>query len=86
MCVKAARRWCEKTQSHLTHHQFEDLVSFLIVSVWRSSQRFDPERSPSFRAVALGILSNRCVDWMRQHRGRSRWRWSGGKTYERERP
>jgi hypothetical protein len=33
MCVKAARRWCEKTQTRLSHHDFQDLVSFLIVSL-----------------------------------------------------
>lgn len=49
------------------------------------STRYDPARSTSFKAIVIGRLSNRCVDWMRQHRGRTRWQFAGH-TYERELP
>jgi hypothetical protein len=49
------------------------------------SERYDAQRSPSFKAIVLGRLGNRCVDWIRQHRGRTRWQFAGH-THEREIP
>jgi hypothetical protein len=46
------------------------------------SERYDPELFSSFEAIVRNRLSNRCTDWLRQHRGRTRWQFSGH-TYER---
>jgi hypothetical protein len=83
LCARAARGWAAKTEARLSSEDFESLVSFLIVSVWRMSVTYDPELSTSFEAIVRGRLSNRCVDWFRTHAGRTRWQFSGH-TYERE--
>jgi hypothetical protein len=85
LCVRAARGWTTKTKARLSPEDFESLVTFLVEAVWWMSERYDPELSSSFKAIALGRLSNRATDWFRTHRGRTRWQFSGH-TYERERP
>jgi hypothetical protein len=86
LCARSARAWATKTEARLSPEDMESLVAFLIAAVWTMSERYDPDRSSSFKAVVLGRLGNRSTDWFRQHRGRTRWRWSDGTTYERERP
>jgi hypothetical protein len=86
LCARAARGWATKTEARLSPEDFESLVAFLVASVWRMSLTYDPARSSSFKAIVLGRLGNRSTDWFRQHRGRTRWRWSDGTSYERERP
>jgi hypothetical protein len=85
LCVRAARTWATKTEARLSPHDFESLTAFLIEATWRMSTRYDPARSTSFRAVVAGRLGNRCIDWLRQHRGRT-----GGNSqatpYERDLP
>lgn len=85
LCLRAARTWATRNEARLSPHDFESLTAFLIEATWRMSERYDPERSSSFRAVVAGRLPNRCVDWLRQHRGRTRWQFSG-RTYERDVP
>jgi hypothetical protein len=85
LCARAAHRWASKNEARLSTDDLESLVSFLIAAVWRMSERYDPAKSTSFRAVVIGRLGNRCVDWLRQHRGRTRWQFSGH-THEREIP
>jgi hypothetical protein len=85
LCARAARNWTTKTETRLTPDDLESLVAFLIAATWRMSERYDPARSTSFKAVVIGRLGNRCVDWLRTHRGRTRWQFSGH-TYEREIP
>ena len=85
LCVRAARTWATRNEARLSPDDFESLVAFLIEATWRMSERYDPERSSSFKAIVHGRLANRCVDWMRQHRGRTRWQFSGH-THEREIP
>ena len=63
----------------------ESLVAFLIAAVWPMSRTYDPARSPSFKAIVIGRLSNRSTDWFRTHRSRTRWQFSGH-THERELP
>jgi hypothetical protein len=76
LCVRGARRWCANTHTRLTAGDFDDLIAFLVAAVWRMSERYDPERSSSFRAIVLNRLGNRCTDWMRSHCGRTRWQFS----------
>lgn len=85
LCVRAARTWTTKTEARLSPHDFESLTAFLIAAVWRMSRTYDPARCSSFKAVVVGRLGNRCVDWLRTHRGRTRWQF-GSHTYERELP
>jgi hypothetical protein len=85
LCARAARGWTTKTEAPLSPEDMESLVAFLIAAVWRMSRTYDPARSSSFKAIALGRLSNRSTDWFRTHRGRTRWQFSGH-TYERELP
>src|SRR5262245_61360915 len=85
LCTKAAKRWCRQKAIKLTDSDLESLVSYLVVSVWRLSERYDSARSSSFEAIVRGRLSNRCVDWIRQQRGRTRWQFSD-RQYERDIP
>jgi hypothetical protein len=85
LCSRAARNWATKTEARLSTDDFESLISFLIAAVWRMSERYDPGRSSSFKAIVHGRLGNRCVDWIRTHRGRTRWQFAEH-TYEREIP
>jgi hypothetical protein len=85
LCVRAGRGWATKTEARLSPEDFESLTAFLIEATWRMSLTYDPARSSSFKAIVLGRLSNRSTDWFRQHRGRTRWQFSGH-TYERELP
>jgi hypothetical protein len=66
--------WCEH----------EDLAAYLIATCWEISRGFDPHAGGSFPRYARRILGLRTVDWIRQHRGRTRWQTSGG-SYERPR-
>ena len=85
LCARAARGWVTKTEARLSPEDFESLVAFLVEAVWRMSERYDPELSSSFEAIVRNQLPNRCVDWLRTHRGRTRWQFSGH-THERELP
>lgn len=91
LCTRAARRWLNRNSivlssgGELTESDFESLVSFLVIAVWKAAERYEPAKSSSFEAVIRGRLTNRCVDWLRTHRGRTRWQF-GDRTYEREIP
>jgi RNA polymerase sigma factor (sigma-70 family) len=85
LCTRAARKWCERSGTRLSHTDFDDLASFLVAAVWRMAERYDPERSSSFEAIVRNRLGNRCTDWLRSHAGRTRWQF-GDHTYERELP
>ena len=81
VCTKAARRFADQNCGHLAEQDFQGLVAFLVVSVWRMSERYDPALSTSFAAIARNRLGNRCVDWLRIYAGRTRWQF-GTHTYE----
>jgi hypothetical protein len=85
LCARAARGWTTKTEARLSPEDMESLTAFLIAAVWRMSERYDRERSSSFEAIVRNQIGNRCVDWLRTHRGRTRWRFSGH-THTREIP
>lgn len=69
LCQAAANR----AMPGLPYHEFEDLVRFLVERVWWSSTRYDTAWSSSFEATVRPQLRNRCIDWFRQTRGRTRW-------------
>jgi hypothetical protein len=85
LCTRAARTWATKTEARLSPEDFESLVAFLITAVWRMSLTYDSSHSSSFEAIVRGRLGNRCTDGLRQHRGRTRWQFSGS-THTREIP
>lgn len=85
LCVRAATRWMRRSRTRLSDHDFDSLIAFLVEAVWRMSERYDPARSSSFKAIVVGRLENRCVDWLRADRGRTRWQFSSH-THEREIP
>jgi DNA-directed RNA polymerase specialized sigma24 family protein len=64
----------------------EDALAFLIEKVWDASRRFDPERGWSFSTYGYRLCRRRTIDWYRRHYGRTRWTFSSGYEYERERP
>jgi hypothetical protein len=85
LCTRAARTWAMKTEARLSPDDFESLAAFLIAAVWRMSERYDRDRSSSFEAIVRNQIGNRCVDWLRTHRGRTRWQFAGH-THTREIP
>jgi hypothetical protein len=74
-----------KRGAYLRSHEREDALSFLLATLWELSERWDPERAPSFATYAYRTLRLRVVDFYRQEYGRTRWQWSDT-LYERERP
>jgi DNA-directed RNA polymerase specialized sigma24 family protein len=70
----------------LQWHEREDLVAYLLGLVWERHEKWDREKTPSFRQFATYLLRLRIVDHCRQQRGRTRWTFSSGYTYERVRP
>ena len=68
----------------LSHHEREDLTAYLIETAWELSLRYDPAGVSSFRIWARRTLRLRCVDWVRSHRGRTKWSFAAG-SYERPR-
>src|SRR6185369_7262542 len=87
VCTSAARRFSKGNCPQLPQQDFESLVAFVVSSVWGMSERYDPELSTSFAAIARNQLHNRCIDWFRLYVGRTRWQFEGH-LYERtiERP
>jgi DNA-directed RNA polymerase specialized sigma24 family protein len=77
----------------LREHEREDALAFLIATIWEVSLSYDPRRSKCFEHFAYSICRRRAIDWIRKHRGRTRWQWSptakhthAGEIIERERP
>jgi Sigma-70 region 2 len=69
----------------LSFHDREDLEQYLLVELWKLSERYEPG-GVSFSTMAGATLRKRVVDWQRSKLGRTKWQFAGGKTYERERP
>lgn len=80
----------------LTHHQREDLSTFLIETCWELSLRDPQPWRTSFSGWVTPLLRVRIVDWQRQplQGGRTTWSFKSHerdtgrkpKSYERERP
>ena len=88
LASEVCREWVGRNRAHgsnLSESRQEDLVAFLVSETWRISLKYDPERNPRFRSYASPLLFLRCVDWLRQDEGRTRWQFAGH-VYERERP
>lgn len=85
-CAHIATLFCNRTRTRLSAADMEDLVAYLVAETWRLSEKFRPTTPAArFRSYAHGQLCYRCTDWMRSHRGRSRWQWADH-SYERIRP
>jgi hypothetical protein len=70
----------------LSYHEHEDLAAYLLAECWLLSQSFQPELGVFFSRFAAPRLRNKAVDWVRSTRGRTRWKFSGGRVHERRRP
>jgi hypothetical protein len=78
-------RIADRSRVHLSYHDREDLLAYLVETTWELSLRYDAgDRPPKFAVYAGGILPLRVVDWTRGRFGRTRWQFSGS-TYERPR-
>jgi hypothetical protein len=80
---------------HLQWWQYDDCLSDLIGRAWEIHERWDRERTPSFRQyLTFRIRSYEIPDLSRRYLGRTKWQWSegadqyknDGNRYERERP
>jgi DNA-directed RNA polymerase specialized sigma24 family protein len=71
--------------AHLSGHEHEDAVTFLIETTWEASLRYDPERSSSFSRFSYRLCRRRTIDFIRQRNGRTRWQFSSW-THTRTRP
>jgi RNA polymerase sigma factor (sigma-70 family) len=85
LAERALRAQLRSMRAHLGAHDFEDAVAYLVAVCWEASLKFDHERSASFEKYAYALARRRTIDWLRKHRGRSRWVFKDH-TYERERP
>ena len=69
----------------LRAHERDDLIAYLVAELWRASLSYDSARASSFSTHAYQLGRRRVIDWLRQERGRTRWKFSSGQ-HERERP
>jgi DNA-directed RNA polymerase specialized sigma24 family protein len=72
-----------RTTFRLTFHDREDLEQFLLVELWRLSERYEPG-GISFSTLAGTTLRRRLVDWQRSRFGRTKWQFADH-VYERPR-
>jgi DNA-directed RNA polymerase specialized sigma24 family protein len=64
----------------------EDLEQQLLVT-WELSLKFEPgQGSVGFSSYAGTILRHRTSDWVRQRKGRTIWKFKGGRVHERKLP
>jgi RNA polymerase sigma factor (sigma-70 family) len=73
-----------KSSLRLGYHDAEDLRQYLLVELWKLSERYEP-RGVSFSTVAGATLRKRVVDWQRQRFGRTRWAFADH-VHERQQP
>jgi hypothetical protein len=71
--------------AHLSGHEHEDAITFLVEVVWETSLRFDPERCSSFSKFSYQLCRRRTIDFIRAKNGRTRWQFADS-THERQRP
>jgi DNA-directed RNA polymerase specialized sigma24 family protein len=82
--AKFAAAIATRSGLRLSYHDHEDLEQFLLVEIWRLSERYEPG-GINFSTLATVTLKRRLVDWQRQRFGRTRWQFAG-RTYERVLP
>jgi DNA-directed RNA polymerase specialized sigma24 family protein len=75
----------QKSRFSLTPAERDDLLAYLLSTAWELSRRYEPG-GITFSTYAGTTLKRRAIDWLRKERGRTTWRFAGGRTYERERP
>jgi hypothetical protein len=71
--------------AHLSRHDQEDALSYLIGEAWRLSVWYDPSVGQEFSTYARRQLRLRFVDWLRTQLGRTRWSHSDRGRVERPR-
>jgi hypothetical protein len=69
-----------RSRLNLSHHEFEELHTYLLEECWLLSTRFRPGEGITFSTWATRTLSLRTVDWVRAYRGRTKWATSHGST------
>ena len=63
----------------------EDALAHLVGVSWELSLDFRPGES-SFSKYLFSRLNLRLIDWIRLRFGRTKWSWSDGSSYQRQRP
>jgi hypothetical protein len=81
LCVSIVQR----SSLELSHHEREDLTTYLIETCWSLSLRFEPG-GITFSTWAGNTLKLRLVDWQRSRKGRTKWAFANGSSYVRTRP
>ena len=85
-CRRVVDAHLSSTRTHLRRDDADDLLAYTIELAWEISQRFDKTCGVSFSTYAYRLLRVRCVDWMRQRYGRTKWTFGDGTVHTRERP
>ena len=71
----------------LREDEREDLCAWLIGIAWQASLTYERGNHESrFGRHLAELLPRRIIDYVRKERGRTKWQFSGGKSYERARP
>jgi hypothetical protein len=71
--------------AHLSGHELEEAVTYLIETTWEASLRYDPQRCSSFSRFSYQLCRRRTIDFIRAKNGRTRWQFADS-THVRERP
>jgi hypothetical protein len=66
----------------LSHHDEQDLVAYLLETIWQLSERYDGSQGSRFSAWAKLTLQRRTIDWYRAQFGRTVCKYAG-RVYER---
>lgn len=73
-----------KRDVKLPWDKFDDFLARMLEHAWWESERFDPSRGLSLETFLRQQLKLRFIDVVRVVRGRTRWSWGDGTSYERE--
>lgn len=76
----------QSAPNDLSHHDREDLLTYLIESCWELSRRYEQgSMRQGFSIWATVTLRRRIVDWQRSRNGRTKWAFAD-RVYERPIP
>ncbi|HSK17360.1 MAG TPA: hypothetical protein VK915_14480 [Gaiellaceae bacterium] len=69
IAAKALTASLSASNCRLDAHEWEVCLSFLVVEVWRESERLEPSYWASFSTVAGRTCQRQLIDWRRQRLG-----------------
>src|SRR5262245_41708092 len=76
----------QRSKLELGPEDRQDLAQFLLIELWRLSQRYEYEGRPRFSSYAYRVLPKRIIDWQRKRFGRRTWKSRGRVIHARPRP